>query len=163
MPAPRLHLVHAQEPPDDGATVFQRSWPTQADLRNEILAEVANQLTASGWVSGSDHAWLRLCLDEALTNAMYHGNEGDPRLRVGVTVAIDDRCWTVLMDDQGEGFDHTRIPTHDTQADLQREHGRGIRLMQEWLDELDYWRGGRVARLRRHRADRPTQVADFPT
>lgn len=153
MDHPRLRHVDPGEPPAGGRQVFCRSWPSRADLREDILAEVAATLTVPGWVLEQDQAWLRLCLDEALTNALYHGNEGDPHLLVTVTVAVDERDWRVLVADQGNGFEARQVPGQNCQADLEREHGRGIRLMQEWLDALRYWRGGRVVELVRHRAD----------
>ncbi len=157
----RIDQIAAGEPPRIGERIFLHSWPSRADLREDILAQVGGVLIAGGWVAATDEAWLRLCLDEALTNALYHGNEGDPRLLVTVEVRIGEREWQVLVTDQGEGFTPGDIPRQETPEDLQREHGRGIRLMQEWLDGIDYWCGGRQVCLRRRRADRP-DVPDSP-
>lgn len=159
MHRPRIDRIESGEPPAEGQVVFTATWPSRADLREAILGTVGDLLIAPGWVVVTDQAWLRLCLDEALTNAFYHGNEGDPRLLVTVTVRVDERCWRVWIADEGTGFAADQIPGQECMADLQREHGRGIRLLQEWLDGLNYWRGGRLVELVRHRADR---AADGP-
>lgn len=149
---PAIH-IEIGEPTDAGRRVLQCSWPTRPDVREGILAEIGRTLTIPGWVSDQDHSWLRLCLDEALANAMYHGNEGDPRLSVEVAVFINAERWTVHIADQGVGFSAAVVPGHQRPEDLEREHGRGIRLMLEWLDQLTYWRGGRLIALSRQRAD----------
>ncbi len=61
----------------------------------------------------------------------------------------------VTVADQGEGFSESAIPDPAQPESLMLEHGRGIRIMQEWLDELTYYRGGSLAWLARRRADAP--------
>ena len=53
----------------------------------------------------------------------------------------------------GAGFSAASVPDHEQPQSLMLEHGRGIRIMQEWLDELLYYRNGACAWLSRRRAD----------
>lgn len=145
--------IKAEEPPALPPTVFERSWPSRMDLKQEIMDEVVELLIGKGWVAEDDRAWLYLCFDEVVVNAMLHGNEGDPRLAVVLSVRADDRQWVVTVADQGEGFSEAAIPDQSHPESLLLEHGRGIGIMQEWLDELTYYRGGSMAWLARHRAD----------
>ena len=145
--------IKAGEPPALPPTVFERSWPSRMDLKQEIMDEVVELLIGKGWVAEDDRAWLYLCFDEVVVNAMLHGNEGDPRLAVVLSVRADDRQWVVTVADQGEGFSEAAIPDQSQSECLLLEHGRGIRIIQEWLDELTYYRGGSMAWLARHRAD----------
>jgi serine/threonine-protein kinase RsbW len=145
--------IQAGEPPSTPAVVFERSWPSRIDLKQEMMDEVVDLLITKGWVAEDDRAWLYLCFDEVLVNAMLHGNEGDPRLQVTLGVRADARHWVVTVADQGEGFSETAIPDPSRSESLMLEHGRGIRIMQEWLDELTYYRGGTMAWLARRRAD----------
>jgi serine/threonine-protein kinase RsbW len=150
---PRPLDILPQDPPDTPPIVYERTWPSRIDLKQEIMDEVVELLIGKGWVIDDDRAWLYLCFDEVVVNAMLHGNEGDPRLEVTLTVRADHSRWVVTVADQGEGFSVAAIPDENQPESLMLEHGRGIRIMQEWLDELRYYRGGSLAWLARHRAD----------
>lgn len=141
------------EPPALPPMVLERVWPSRIDLKQQIMDEMVELLVGRGWVIADDTAWLYLCFDEVVVNAMLHGNEGDPRLEVTLTVRADAQRWVVTVADQGEGFTETAIPDQNQPESLMLEHGRGIRIMQEWLDELTYYRGGSLAWLARRRAD----------
>jgi serine/threonine-protein kinase RsbW len=145
--------IHFGEPPSVPSVVIERVWPSRIDLKQQIMDELVDLLISRGWVAEDDRAWLYLCFDEVVVNAMLHGNEGDPRLEVTLTVRADDQRWVVTVADQGEGFSESAIPDPAQPESLMLEHGRGIRIMQEWLDDLSYYRGGSVAWLARRRAD----------
>jgi serine/threonine-protein kinase RsbW len=146
--------IHPGPAPRVGEILLERQWPSRLDLKHEPLDAVADLLVGGGMVVEDDRPWLALCLDEALVNAMLHGNEGDPALAVSVAVFADERRWTVVIGDQGGGFAAAQIPDADDPEALLREHGRGIRIMREWLDELAYYRGGASVLMSRRRADR---------
>lgn len=145
--------IHPEDPPAQPRVVYERVWPSRIDLKQQIMDELVDLLIGRGWVLEDDRAWLYLCFDEVVVNAMLHGNEGDPRLEVTLTVRADDHRWVVTVADQGEGFSESAIPDPAQPESLMLEHGRGIRIMQEWLDDLSYYRGGSVAWLARRRAD----------
>lgn len=153
----RFRLFMRRSPWDPGTMVIRRwSWPSRLDVKQQAIDAVADLLVGSGWVEADERSWLVLCLDEAITNAMLHGNEGDPRLPVEVVVADDGRRWHVGISDQGEGFKAASVPDPDDPASLLLEHGRGIRLMRAWLNALTYWRGGAtVVMSRKHAAPAP--------
>lgn len=133
----------AAAPAPELATVWKRfSWPSCVDRKQEMLVAIEDALFAHVQFDEGDRHWLRLCLDEAMVNALIHGNEGDPG--VPVTVLVGERAgrWVVRIDDQGEGFVAAQVPDLEDPANLLLEHGRGIRLMQEWLDELSFHRNG---------------------
>lgn len=141
------------EPPRLGSCHLERRWPSRIDLKQQVMDEVAELLLGHGWVVPEESHWIYLCLDEAVVNAMLHGNEGDPRLDITVAVWADEDRWAVVISDQGEGFTADSIPDHEQPQSLMLEHGRGIRIMREWLDELVYYRNGSCAWLSRRRAD----------
>lgn len=144
----------AWQPP--GEVVFRRAWPSRLDAKQAALDGLAELLVGRGWVTEEDRPWLALCLDEAVTNAMLHGNEGDPRLDVEVAVALEPERWHLAISDQGHGFTPDAVPDPNDPASLLLEHGRGIRLMREWLESLTYWRNGATVVLSRKRSDQGT-------
>lgn len=148
----RLMMRQGQWEPA-GEVVFRRSWPSRLDAKPEAMEIIATLMTERGWVTEEDRSWLVLCLDEAVTNSMLHGNEGDPRLMIDVAIALDDKRWQLAISDQGSGFSMASVPDPDDPASLLLEHGRGIRLMRAWLGSLTYWRRGATVVLSRRRAD----------
>lgn len=136
-----------------GEVVMRRSWPSRLDLKQEAMDAVAETLIQRGWVAETDRSWLMLCLDEAVTNAMLHGNEGDPRLEIDIAVAADAKRWQVAVSDRGDGFPMSAVPDPEDPESLLLEHGRGIRLMRSWLSSLTYWRKGATVVLSRRRSD----------
>jgi serine/threonine-protein kinase RsbW len=131
--------------------VLDRSWPSRVDLKQQVIDAIAAPILAAGAVTEDERPWLLLCLDEVVVNAMLHGNEGDPTLLIRAAVAIDERTWTVVVADHGDGFDATAVPDPEDPDSLLLEHGRGIRIMLQWLDELTYYQRGTAVVLARHR------------
>lgn len=141
--------IHGEEPPAEGEVVFSAAWPSRLDRKEEIVGLLQERFLAQAWVGEDDAYWLQLCLEEAVINAMLHGNEGDPRLEIRVEIRHSGKDWILVISDQGDGFDVSDLPDVDEEEALLLEHGRGILLMREWLDDLRYYRGGSVAWLRR--------------
>ncbi|MEM9883166.1 MAG: ATP-binding protein [Planctomycetota bacterium] len=88
---------------------------------------------------------IRLALDEALTNAVRHGNGSDPTKHVTVTYAADAERITITVEDQGPGFAPADLPDPTAEENLDRPHGRGVMLMRAYMTEVTYNdRGNRV-------------------
>lgn len=91
---------------------------------------------------GSDLDCDRQCLEElgtsiieACTNAMEHGNSLDDHLPIQVIYEVDEGRITVTVLDEGPGFDHQHWQPSD---ELMRQRGRGIQIMREFTDELEF-------------------------
>jgi serine/threonine-protein kinase RsbW len=92
---------------------------------------------------------LEIALVEALANAIEHGNQGRPRQKVFL------RCYggpdvgvLIAVRDQGPGFDPNSIPDPRREDRLRLRHGRGLLLMRELTDSLEYRKSGREVLLR---------------
>jgi serine/threonine-protein kinase RsbW len=81
---------------------------------------------------------FRVGLTEALSNAMIYGNGSDPAKRVRVEVFLRPDCLTARVTDQGPGFDPTLVPDPTTPRNLHRVGGRGLFLMRELMDEVQF-------------------------
>jgi serine/threonine-protein kinase RsbW len=102
-----------------------------------------------------DEFGVELALREALGNAVVHGNREDPKTRVHVRC----RCGpgheiSIVVADQGQGFDFARIAGEALASDPTTEHGRGIRLMKAYMDDVHFERGGSEVHLRKHSRSR---------
>ena len=136
--------------PDAGPFHWRSVWPSRPQDKDAIVACIGAVLAAACPLDDEERQWTRLCLDEAIINAIVHGNEADPSLVVAVRLWIDAdaRGWTVEIADQGRGFTPQAVPSHPADGTL-LEHGRGVRILLEWLDGVRYYDGGRTVRLHR--------------
>jgi len=87
---------------------------------------------------------LRLCLEEALINAIKHGNQQKRELEVNIEVKQRGRRVEFRVSDKGKGFDTTNIPDPTEKNNLQRPSGRGIFLIKKIMDEVRFFDGGRT-------------------
>jgi len=81
---------------------------------------------------------FRVCLAEALSNAMIYGNGRDPSKRVQVEVVLLEGRLTARITDEGAGFDPAHVPDPTVPRNLRRVGGRGLFLMRKLMDEVRY-------------------------
>jgi serine/threonine-protein kinase RsbW len=79
---------------------------------------------------------LGLAIREAMVNAVVHGNAYSPDKQVRLILAVSAGSIRVTIIDQGEGFDLNQVPDPTRGENLLRESGRGLLLMQAFVDEL---------------------------
>jgi serine/threonine-protein kinase RsbW len=93
-------------------------------------------------VDGKEEA-IELALQEALANAIIHGAKEDPTKVVECLVACDDqRGVLIIVRDPGEGFDPQAIPACTIGENLYSNHGRGIFLINQLMDEVRFNKNG---------------------
>ncbi len=93
---------------------------------------------------------IRLALDEAISNAIQHGNDGDPAKQVTVRYTIDGDAVRVEVGDEGNGFAPTGVPDPTRPENLEKPNGRGIMLIRAYMTEVEYnQKGNRVTMIKR--------------
>ena len=93
---------------------------------------------------------VEIALREALANAIEHGCQGDPSKSVQCCVAADESGDVVIVvRDPGPGFDPTRVPDPRQGPNLFRDGGRGIHLINEFMDEVQFAQDGREIQMRK--------------
>lgn len=102
---------------------------------------------------------MRLSLEEALTNAIRHGNKLSPDKFVTVQCAIDNRLMRVVVADQGDGFEPDDVPDPTAEEFIERPSGRGLMLMRAYLNVCEYSEGGRCITMERER-NSPLPIVD---
>jgi len=90
---------------------------------------------------------LRLSLEEALSNAIRHGNKGDANKKVTIRYQITSDIIDIYVEDEGEGFNPTDIPDPTVQENLSIPSGRGIMLMRAYMNKVEYNAAGNVIHL----------------
>jgi serine/threonine-protein kinase RsbW len=105
---------------------------------DEIMEVVAQQECATG-----SEFEVEVALLEALANAVKHGCKGDASKSIEVCVACEiDRGMLIIVRDPGEGFDPGEIPSPVLGKNVYSDHGRGIFLINELMDDVEYRGGG---------------------
>ena len=81
---------------------------------------------------------IRLCLEEALINAMKYGNALSKDLLVDLEVEATESEVRLLVQDQGPGFNVKKLEDCTKDDNILRNHGRGVYLMHQLMDEIRY-------------------------
>ena len=83
---------------------------------------------------------MGLAVREAVINAIVHGNNRDPSLKVDLTFTAGRGGITASIRDQGNGFDPDQTPSPTEGDNLLRTSGRGLLLIKAFVDEVDFRR-----------------------
>ena len=75
-------------------------------------------------------------MEEALVNAIKHGNQCDCRKRLRIAFCIGNDCFEVCIEDEGAGFNPTAVPNPRTQERLEMPCGRGLLMMRHFMSEV---------------------------
>jgi serine/threonine-protein kinase RsbW len=123
--------------------------PSEVNAISPLLDHLMHLIEESRCVAGEEPS-VELALREALNNAVLHGN----RLEAGKLVHVHCRCelgkeLSVVIKDQGGGFDPSATPDPSDVENLLAEHGRGILLMRSQMDEVSFGCGGREVHMRK--------------
>lgn len=133
-----------------------RYWGTLSFASTLYLCPILDLLLAE--IPAKLQAELRLGLQEALVNAAKHGNNLDPSKKVVVRFSlIDNQYWWVISD-QGEGFNPAPTGNDDPTDYLppdEAENGRGMCLLHQIFDQVEWNRKGTELRLCKQMENRP--------
>ena len=90
---------------------------------------------------------VRLALEEALVNAIKHGNQLDRTKKVQVEYCISRERLDIHITDEGKGFDPEDVPDPTAVENLERPCGRGLMLMRHYMTEVYYSSEGNTVRM----------------
>ena len=77
-----------------------------------------------------------IALRECMVNAVVHGNRYNARKKVHLKITRTAESLTIVIGDEGDGFDPTAVPDPLAGENLLRGSGRGVMLMQAFMDEF---------------------------
>jgi serine/threonine-protein kinase RsbW len=97
---------------------------------------------------------IKLSLEEAIINAIKHGNKLDKDKHVHVEWSVTPEAAEIIIEDEGPGFSRTDVPDPTDDSNLQKLTGRGILLIETYMNTVEWSKGGRRVRLVRKNAGR---------
>jgi anti-sigma regulatory factor (Ser/Thr protein kinase) len=112
--------------------ILKESYPSDRTRRKDIIDSLCRKIATSSVGMAITAEELYLSLDEAITNAMEHGNKWDPCKTVDVTVTADSKNMHILISDQGKGFDTKDIKASLNDRDILSSRGRGIYIINQF-------------------------------
>lgn len=139
-----------------GFQVVVTSEPSSIQSLQNRIAELLEEL---GY-GPRDRFCIRLGLEEALVNAVRHGNQGESSKTVRVGCMIDSERARIEIEDNGAGFQVDSVPSPITTDNLRDAggRGRGLLLMRSFMDSVDYNDvGNRLVLVRERRFESPDE------
>ena len=115
--------------------------PAAREAQDELLSAVEPHYDQTSCFA------IRLAVEEALSNAFKHGNQGDPDKQVRLDFSVDASKVEIEVEDEGSGFDPRHVPDPTEVENLQIPSGRGIVLMRSFMTNVSFNESGNRVRM----------------
>ncbi|MDB5114655.1 MAG: ATP-binding protein [Mucilaginibacter sp.] len=112
-------------------------------LLENLIEEIADKYH----IGEDTFANMMTCLNEAVINAIVHGNKSDPNKKVIVNAEVDSKrtVWTIT--DEGKGFDYVHLPDPTAAENLEKLTGRGVFIIMHLADQCVFNTAGNEVEL----------------
>ena len=111
------------------------------------VQEAIERLLQGGPFTDHEIFGIRLAIEEALINAIKHGNQMDRAKLVRISYALGRNLFEIHIADEGPGFDPADVPDPTAVENLERPCGRGLMLMKHYMSEVAFNPCGNVVRM----------------
>ena len=101
----------------------------------EVLINKANSVIN---LSSEQFQKFMIAATELFVNAVVHGNKEDESKNVYAEVFVDENSITLIMKDEGNGFDVNSLPDPTVPENILKDSGRGVFIVKSLVDEFDY-------------------------
>lgn len=128
-----------------------RSIPSEAGAGRRIQEELVRHMEAAGW-SQHERFSVRLAMEEAVVNAIAHGNRYDTAKQVHVRCWVQPELVRIEVRDEGPGFDPACVPDPTDPERLQCPCGRGLMLMRHFMTRVEHSASGNTVLLEKRRS-----------
>jgi serine/threonine-protein kinase RsbW len=129
--------------PGASADVVIPSDPAEA---RRVQDEIERLLQAHQFTE-KDIFGIRLALEEALVNAIKHGNQMDRAKKVSIAYQVQPERFDIHITDEGSGFDPGDVPDPTAVENIERPCGRGLMLMRHYMSEVNFNPQGNSVRM----------------
>lgn len=129
---------------------FDITIPSEPSAGQQVQDRIIGALEARGFPA-RDVFGVRLALEEALVNAIKHGNGLDPGKVVRVHCDLDDQRVCITVEDEGPGFNPEDVPDPTEDDNLEKPSGRGLMLMRAFMTRIEYRGRGNCVLLEKQR------------
>ncbi|MEO1528493.1 MAG: ATP-binding protein [Planctomycetota bacterium] len=131
---------------------LKREIPSDTSIGSELVNELLAAMTEREWPA-TDLFRTQLAYEEAIVNAIRHGNRSDPEKVVVVEMTCDRDRVTIQITDEGSGFDPSQVPDPREEELLEVPGGRGVLLINEIMTEVKYNDSGNQITMSKERSN----------
>ena len=132
---------------------YDRVIASDSTMARRVLDEILAQLEAQHWQQRDIFA-VHLATEEALANAIQHGNGCDARKNVRFVCLLGSDRIRIEITDEGRGFDPTALPDPTCDDHLHAPCGRGVMLMRAFMSRVTFNACGNGVIMEKDRAQR---------
>src|SRR5437588_4063611 len=115
--------------------------PSDPAEARKVQEEIERQLQATLFTEKEIFS-IKLALEEALINAIKHGNQFDRGKKVRIAYRVQKDRFDIEIRDEGPGFDPADVPDPTAIENLERPCGRGLMLMRYYMTEVNFTTAG---------------------
>ncbi len=126
--------------------------PSSLPIAHQYLETFLQALRDAGW-EGRDYFHVQMASEEALVNAVTHGNKQSPDKQVEIEIYISPDQVNIRFKDEGSGFCVDDLPDPRCEERLEMVHGRGVLLIRQMMSEVRYLGCGNEVIMVRRRND----------
>jgi serine/threonine-protein kinase RsbW len=124
--------------------------PSERGASRMVTEDLLEQLGIHGWPPADIFA-VHLAAEEAIVNAIVHGNRLDPAKKVRVSCHVAAERVRIEIIDEGEGFDPAIVPDCTLEDRLDVPSGRGVMLIRSFMTRVEYNEKGNAVVLEKAR------------
>ena len=132
------------------ACLIEERIPSQKGAGEAVQSRILAALESHHWAD-PDLFGIRLAFEEALVNAMKHGNRHDEQKWVRVVCKLSEERIRIEITDEGPGFELEGVPDPTDEAQLEVPNGRGIMLMRAFMCRVEYNAAGNCVVMEKQR------------
>lgn len=126
----------------EGFTIIEElSIPSSFDFMPRVESLIDTVCFRMG--VGESFGNVLIAVTEAVNNAIMHGNKNNGNAQVFIKSAEGDQSFCFSIEDEGIGFDFTALPDPTAPENIEKENGRGIFLMKNLADEVEFENNGK--------------------
>lgn len=119
---------------------------------SKVIELLLDHLAATKWPN-KDSFGIHMAMEEAIMNAICHGNKRCSDKSVHIVIELDEHTFYAKITDQGRGFRLEDVPDPTEDENLEKTSGRGVMLIQHFVDEVKYNEVGNSVELKKQRQD----------
>jgi serine/threonine-protein kinase RsbW len=126
----------------------QKELSISSSLDNLTTVEdYVDMLCVNNHISKDHYGNIIIAVTEAVNNAITHGNKGDINKKVFLRFMTAKEGLSIVVSDEGPGFNFDNLPDPTSPENIEMEHGRGVFLMRALADSIEFENNGSSVKL----------------
>ena len=112
-----------------------------------VVESLINDICDKFKISEDYYGNILVALTEAVNNAIQHGNKNNPSKHINISFNIRPDHISFTIKDEGPGFDYSHIPDPTSPENIEKPNGRGVFLMKNLADSVEFEDNGSTVKL----------------